>query len=220
MATQIDVTESDQPLVTGQEMSDLLDKIEVAEGDEKKKLQNHVHNGIQLLLKHARLGVEAAVPALRVVLARRPQRFGDMEIFTFAAKATANAAAHGDAFLTDVLLGEIRRTASEVAGPDPSPLERLLAERVALTWFDAHQADCKFLEARGGEGCSIAKADYLTRQKDRATARFLAACKAMATVRRLALPVLQVHLTAPAANAPERAGLPAEAPAPRLRIGG
>jgi hypothetical protein len=220
MASNIQATPTDPPLVSEAEMGDLLDRLDRADGEEKKNLQNHTHQGIQLLLKHARLGVEAAVPALRVMLARRPQRFGTMEIFTFAAKAMANVAASNDSFLTDVLLREIRRTASEVAGPNPTAVERLLAERVALTWFDAHQADCKFLEATGGEGCSIAKADYLGRLRDRSNSRFLAACRSLAVVRKLALPTLQVHLNAPAANVPEFAVEPAEAPAPRLRLSG
>jgi hypothetical protein len=220
MASTIQTTPTDPPLVSEAEMGDLLDRLDRADGEEKKNLQNHIHQGIQLLLKHARLGVEAAVPALRVVLARRPQRFGNMEIFTFAARATANVAASNDSFLTDVLLGEIRRTASEVAGPNPTPVERLLAERVALTWFDAHQADCKFLEATGGEGCSIAKADYLVRLRDRSNSRFLAACRSLAVVRKLALPTLQLHLNAPAANVPECAVEPTEVPAPRLRLRG
>jgi hypothetical protein len=220
MATQIDVTEPDQPLVTGQEMNDLLDRIDAAEGDEKKKLQNHVHQGIQLLLKHAKAGVEAAVPALRVVLARRPNQFGKMEIARFAAKALASSAAHGDAFLTDVLVGEIKRTAADVAGPNPTPLERLLAERVSLAWFDANQSDCKFFEVTGGDGCSFEKADYYSKQRSRATGRFLAAARSLATVRRLALPTLQIHIGAPMGAALEPTAGPEEAPAPRLRLSG
>jgi hypothetical protein len=39
---------------------------------------------------------------------------------------------------------EIERKRTEVAGETPSPLERLLAERVALCWLAANYADAEY----------------------------------------------------------------------------
>jgi hypothetical protein len=50
-----------------------------------------------------------------VVLARRPQRFGDMSIFGFAAKGLASVASGKEAFLTDVFLKAIARQRNVVA---------------------------------------------------------------------------------------------------------
>ena len=78
------------------------------------------------------------------------------------------------------------------------------AERVALAWYDAHRTDISASQAELA-GTSLAKAEFLSRQRTRSNARFLAATKALATARRRALPVLHVHRDetppAPAATA-------------------
>jgi hypothetical protein len=33
----------------------------------------------------------------------------------------------------------------DLAGPNPTPLERILCERVALCWFDAHETDLRYV---------------------------------------------------------------------------
>jgi hypothetical protein len=71
----------------------------------------------------------------------------------------------------------------ELAGASPSPLERLLVERVVHCWLKVYQ-----YERVADGGASYAEAEYRQRCVDRASRRFLAACKTLATVRRLALP--------------------------------
>jgi hypothetical protein len=70
-------------------------------------------------------------------------------------------------------------------------LERILCERVALTWFDANEMDLRFVES---SGISFKDAAYREDRRDRAHRRFLAACKALATVRKLARPSIQINL--------------------------
>jgi hypothetical protein len=58
---------------------------------------------------------------------------------------------------------EIERKRNEVAGEDPSPLERLLAERVALCWVVATYVDAEYTassrgEYRSGRGSTTARA--------------------------------------------------------------
>jgi hypothetical protein len=75
---------------------------------------------------------------------------------------------------------------AELAGENPSPIERLLVERIATCWLQVAYADSKIA---GIERFSIQEGDYLQRQQDRAHRRYLSALKMLAVVRRLALPI-------------------------------
>jgi hypothetical protein len=80
---------------------------------------------------------------------------------------------------------------SELAPPDAPPLERLLAERVAICWLDVHSWD--LWHARAG-GISLEKADHFQRMRDRTHRRYMSALKALATVRKLNVVAVQVNI--------------------------
>ena len=68
----------------------------------------------------------------------------------------------------------------------------MLAERAALAWLEVHLADER-LSGRW-DRLDLAEAAHLDRSRDRAQERFLAAPKTLATVRKPAVPVLQVNV--------------------------
>jgi hypothetical protein len=86
-----------------------------------------------------------------------------------------------------VRMAEIRR---DLEGPAPSPLERLLVERVALSWLDLHLAE---LNAICIDKPGLKLAESLARRRDRASRRYLAALKTLAAVRKLALPDIRIN---------------------------
>jgi hypothetical protein len=88
----------------------------------------------------------------------------------------------------------------ELAGPAPTPLERLLCERIATCWLDVQLADMLFA-SKSGEGMTFAAGDYYQRRQDRAQRRYLDATLALARVRRLLAPVVaQVNIAQPGAQ--------------------
>jgi hypothetical protein len=89
----------------------------------------------------------------------------------------------------------------ELAGADASPLERILAERVALCWLALNQYEAGYA-ARESE-ISIPRTDCQQRRITSAHRRFLSAVKALASVRKLALPVLQVNIAERQVNVAE-----------------
>lgn len=90
----------------------------------------------------------------------------------------------------------------ELAGPHPSPLERVLCERIASCWLDAHLADLSSADWLKRDGMNRAAGDYCLRRQDRAHARFVGAVVALARVRRLLAPplVAQVNIAQPGAQ--------------------
>ena len=88
---------------------------------------------------------------------------------------------------------DIGRVRDSVAGPSPSAVERLLAERVALCWLDYHYQEITCVRRNGGDE-TIRQADLSSRQRDRAHRRYLAALKALASVRKIPIVAVQVNV--------------------------
>ena len=80
---------------------------------------------------------------------------------------------------------------AELAGPGATPLERLLAERAALCWLAVYRAESGFAAARG---LTTPESEAWQRRIGRAHRMFLSALRALAAVRRLAVPALQVNV--------------------------
>jgi hypothetical protein len=79
----------------------------------------------------------------------------------------------------------------ELAGPSPTPLERLLVERVVACWLQVQDADVRYAQAKS---LSLEWSKHHQQRMDRAHKRYLSAIKALTLVRKLALPVLQVNI--------------------------
>lgn len=180
---------------TAEEMKAVLDRVDRAEAEGQDDGPSHraAWDALQALIRAAQAGDARALPALRVAMDRRPTTLVNRPLGDVAIEEAARLTAGGDDLLARE--GVIRQMVSirdELAGPGAATLERLLAERVALAWHDAHRVD---ISAGRDEmaGASPERAEFLSRQRTRAQARFLAAAKSLATVRRLALPVIHVH---------------------------
>jgi hypothetical protein len=89
---------------------------------------------------------------------------------------------------------------ADLEGPNPTAIERLLAERASLCWFLVHWSEHASVNA-GSQ--AIAQADYSQRKIDRAHARFLSAVRTLAQVRKLAVPTLRLHIARHQVNGSE-----------------
>jgi hypothetical protein len=87
---------------------------------------------------------------------------------------------------------EIERKRSEVAGEDPSPLERLLAERVALCWLAANYADAEYTR-KLKTGMSFREGEYYSKRCEQTNRQLLKAIESLARVRRLLTP-MQINI--------------------------
>jgi len=90
---------------------------------------------------------------------------------------------------------ELEELAAELAGPDPTPVEGLLAETAALAWFSLRMHEAHFFGASTSEeGMTIQLSDHHQRRIDRAHRRLMATLRTLATVRRLGVPAIQVNV--------------------------
>lgn len=91
----------------------------------------------------------------------------------------------------EALKRKMKQMREELLGPNPTPVERLLAERVVACWLQVQDADYRFGSMKEP---TFKQSEFAQRRMDRANARYLAAVKTLALVRKLAVPALQVNI--------------------------
>ena len=156
------------------------------------------------LIKRANNGDQSCLPAIRALLADgdRGESYRDSygspaEWFchNIIKKTAGENVVIQEAI--DQKLDEIR---SELEGPNPMPIVRLLAEPASLCWFIVNSYETAYANA---SGWNISQADLQHRKIDKAHARFLSAIRTLAQVRKLALPTLQLNIAKNQVNVAE-----------------
>jgi hypothetical protein len=169
----------------------------IAASEAPRKTQDNIIN----FLKRAESGDKSTLPVLREML----QQPGAVDLLggdlaRQAERSLIEAAAGKNLAFKEALTRKLELMRAELAGANPTPLERLLVERVVACWLQVQDADVRYAQARGD--CTLAQADYYQRRMDRAHRRYLSAIKTLALVRRLALPVFlaQVNIAGKQVN--------------------
>lgn len=91
----------------------------------------------------------------------------------------------------ELLKHQLESMRIEVAGQEPSPLERLLAERVVATWLEVQLFSG--LYAIGMKNETRSQGDYRQKRLDRAHRRHLSAVHALAQIRKMG-PAMQINI--------------------------
>jgi hypothetical protein len=147
---------------------------------------------IQSILSRAQKGDPKALPALRKLLA--PAGAADALGGNLANRAIQSllAGVAGDNLCyRETVTRKMDELRAELAGPNPSAIERLLAERAVVCWLNLYQ-----LEMSYGSKTSktLPPGNYYQKCIDRAHKRYLSALKSLVEVRKLALPAVQVNI--------------------------
>ena len=154
--------------------------------------ENVTPETVHQLLLRARAGDPATVPALRTLLANPAvvDHLGG-DLARTAQDAMLRAMAGNDLLVREATARKLALLRDELAGPNPSPVERLLVERAVACWLQVQDADVRAVPT-GDQTPKLAT--FHQDRLDRAHRRYLSALKALATVRKLAGPVVQVNI--------------------------
>jgi hypothetical protein len=159
---------------------------------------------IRDVVGRAQRGDWGAVPRLRELLDTQPllwRQYGDLAVQVEA--AWVSHAAGDNLLLRECLFRRAAALRQELAGPDPRPVEWLLAGRVVACWLQVHYFDG--LEAQAlGKDEPPRLAAYRARRQAQAQRSYLAAIAMLTALRRL-LPATAAPPAVPAAAAPETA---------------
>jgi hypothetical protein len=135
---------------------------------------------LAVLVARAEREGQAVLPELRAFLDKHPdagRRLGDLA--ESAKQALIDHAVGGHVALKETNLRRARQLEAELAGPDASPLEQVLAENVAVAWLAVNEAELTALHSRSGP---LPRADFLDRRRARARKRLESAARTLALV--------------------------------------
>ena len=150
---------------------------------------------MESFLKKAAKGDESCLPQVRALLSD-PER-GDITAAYCGSSAEwlrqtiAKKASGGNLLVGESVKKKLDMVRAELEGPNPTPIERLLAERASVCWFVVNWNEDRFANT---SDLSITQADYAQRRIDRTHRRFLSAVETLARVRKMALPSLMVNI--------------------------
>ena len=145
-------------------------------------------------LDWVKTGDQAVLPVVREMLDEFPamvDEYGDLT--QLAQNAMLSRIAGDDRLMHEAGKRKLVVLADEVAGPNPTALERLLADQIVLCWQHLRYVEVQWAQARD---YTFREGEYYQRCLDRAQRRYLNAIKTLAQVRKLGLPALQVNIAA------------------------
>ncbi|MDY3560234.1 hypothetical protein R5W23_001460 [Gemmata sp. JC673] len=148
---------------------------------------------IRALLKRTHAGDESTVPVVRKMLQDPAcvHLFGGDLAHEVVASFTRAMAGDNVSF-REAVLRKLELLRAELLGENPTPVERVLVERVVACWLQVQDAELR--AAQGQKDTSFRQAEFHQHRMDAANRRFLAAVKTLAQVRKLAIPVLQINV--------------------------
>src|SRR3712207_5099063 len=140
------------------------------------------------LLRLAEQGQEDAVPEIRQILNEHPDlawRFVD--VAQFAEDALIERMTREEDLATkEIMRCQLEVMREEIAGEDPSPLERLLAERIVATWLQIQLFEGLYTSGMSkNSSMTIAQGSFHQKRLDQTYRRHLSAIRALAQMRKL-----------------------------------
>lgn len=152
------------------------------------------------LLQRAGEGDRSVLPALRQRFEEYPvlwEECGDLAVQ--AERSQVRLMTGANEIAAEALDRKLASLRKEIAGANPTPLDRLLIQRVVACWLQVQHADVTYTQAMQ-DGVNLAHGDYYQRRQDRAQRRYLSAIRTLAQVRRLLTPQVQLNVASQQVN--------------------
>jgi hypothetical protein len=99
----------------------------------------------------------------------------------------------GQLYARKAIQRDIERRKAALLGERPTPLESVLVERVVANWLACQYADAKYAQTMPA-ATTLAQAEFLGRQVERASRQLLRSVTTLATLRRLMQVVMRVNV--------------------------
>jgi hypothetical protein len=144
------------------------------------------------VFERAKKGDKSAVPVMLAMFAAKPSLvdiFGSPERWT--QDAIVREASNKDLGIEEGMGRKMAKIRKDLAGPNPTAIESMLAHRAALCWLRLNMAEYRDAAA---EGRSLTQAEFDRKRLDSLHKRYLSSLTALAQVRKLDLTAIQVNL--------------------------
>jgi hypothetical protein len=148
--------------------------------------QEEILERLQRLVERAEQGDASVLGELRAALDRNAwiwERYGDLA--QQSQGAWLQLIDGSNLMLHEATRRKAEQLRAELAGPAPSPLERLLVERVVACWLQTNYADAAYAQLKGNAPAQHAAA---LRRQGAAQQRYLQSMRALVNIRKLLRP--------------------------------
>jgi len=136
---------------------------------------------LQILVDRANRGSKSALHCLRQLMNQCPEVWQEVGDLTRHAELAWTHLVGGDNKLVlEAVKRHVARMKGELAGPAPTPIERLLIEQVALSWLASRHAE---IAAATPGTSSLGEAKVRLKRAESAQRRHLASLKTMTELR-------------------------------------
>jgi hypothetical protein len=147
---------------------------------------------VQALLQQAEQGDRSVLPALRAYMDLAPGLWAQRgDLVQVMQQTLIGLVASKNLVVQENIARKCAALTQELAGPTPTPLERLLVERVVLCWLHLHYAEGLCLQQKE---VTFQREEFHQRRISKMHARYLSAIRTLAQVRRLGVPAVQVNI--------------------------
>ena len=143
------------------------------------------------LIDRAQDGDKTALPTLRRVLDEEPRIARIVDLARDVERSIARRMSGEDVFTQEAIPRNLKTMRKDIAGENPSPLERLLTERIALCWLELQYFEVIYSQSIGQ--LTIPQGDHHQRRIDKAHRRYLSSIKTLAQIRKMG-PMLQINI--------------------------
>jgi hypothetical protein len=171
---------------TGTEAMSKTKAIQAPDVSEARQLMSKAQNGDAAAARELFKRIDAAPAGAGAAILE----IGD--IAETARGAMINTLSGDNQLFKETTHRKTKSLCEELAGENPSPMEKLLAENVALCWLNLHYYETIY--AQNMKEYSRSQAEFHQKRIDRAHRRYLAAIKTLAQVRKLQLPSVQLNI--------------------------
>jgi hypothetical protein len=146
---------------------------------------------LMALIDRAQNGDNDALPALRKVLNQAPRVARFVDLARNVERSIIEEMSGDDAFIREAMPRNLKTMRTQIAGENPSTLERLLAERIVVCWLELQYFQTIYMQNLNN--MTIPQSDHHQRRIDKAHRRYLSSVKALAQIRKLG-PAVQINI--------------------------
>lgn len=144
---------------------------------------------MQDVLFRAQQGDLTVLPALRILLDNRAELWKEVGDLSKHSEMTLLSMVAGNNLLAkEAISRKLNELRLELGGTSPTPLERLLIDRIALCWLHLNFLEIDAMASLGKDRGMTQTSVYAQRRLDSAQRRYLQAVKGLAAVRKLLPP--------------------------------
>jgi len=150
--------------------------------DELREIVEAAHGGDAKALSRVR-EILKEIPTLANIFA---------DLANKAERAVIKRVSGADPLIEEALPVKLKEMRGDLCGPNPSALERLMAERIVACWLQLQYAEIVYAQNLGK--LSIPQSEYYERRLNRLHRRYLSSVKSLAQIRKMGPAVLQINV--------------------------